>query len=106
MGGLNLPYPKKIDEAMPRNMVCGIQVGCCNRPISVYRLGEMPIQTCGQSVSTPRVKAGASFNAHTELRAKRQRSAREAIYRNRPIETSALVRMVSALRTKMWWTAL
>jgi hypothetical protein len=25
-------------------------------------------------------------NAHTELRAKRQRSAREAIYRNRPIE--------------------
>ena len=29
MAGLNLPYPKKIDEAMPRNMVCGIQVGCC-----------------------------------------------------------------------------
>jgi hypothetical protein len=26
------------------------------------------------------------WNAHTELRAKRQRSAREAIYRNRPID--------------------
>jgi hypothetical protein len=52
-------------------------------PISVYRLGEMPIQSCGQSVSAPRRKAGVRFNAHTELRAKRQRSAREAIYRNR-----------------------
>jgi hypothetical protein len=56
-----------------------------NRPISVYRLGEMPIQSCGQSVGAPRGKAGARLNAHTELRAKRQRSAREAIYRNRPI---------------------
>ena len=56
-----------------------------NRPISVYRLGEMPIQSCGQSVSALRGKAGAMLNAHTELRAKRQRSAREAIYRNRPI---------------------
>ena len=55
------------------------------RPISVYRLGEMPTQSCGQSVSAPRGKAGVSLNAHTELRAKRQRSAREAIYRNRPI---------------------
>jgi hypothetical protein len=45
----------------------------------------MPIQSCGQNVSAPRGKAGARLNAHTELRAKRQRSAREAIYRNRPI---------------------
>jgi hypothetical protein len=55
-----------------------------NRPVSVYRLSEMPIQSCGQSVSAPRGKAAARLNAHTELRAKRQRSAREAIYRNRP----------------------
>jgi len=55
------------------------------RPISVYRLGEMPIQSCGHSVSALRGKAGARLNAHTELRSKRQRSAREAIYRNRPI---------------------
>ena len=27
-----------------------------NRPISVYRLGEMPIQSCGQSVSARRGK--------------------------------------------------
>ena len=25
MAHLNLPYPKKIDEALPKNMVCGIQ---------------------------------------------------------------------------------
>jgi len=56
-----------------------------NRPISVYRLGEMPIQSCGQSVSAPRENAGARLNAHTELRTKRQRSAPEAIYRNQPI---------------------
>jgi len=55
------------------------------RPISVCRLGEMPTQSCGQSVSAPRGKAGARLNVHTELREKRQRSAREAIYRNRPI---------------------
>ena len=42
-----------------------------NRPISVYRLGGMPIQSCVQSVSAPRGKAGARLNAHTELRAKR-----------------------------------
>jgi hypothetical protein len=42
-----------------------------NRPISVYRLIEMPIQSCGQSVSVPRGKAGIKLNAHTELRAKR-----------------------------------
>jgi hypothetical protein len=57
-----------------------------NRPTSVYRLGEMPTQRCGQSVSDPRGKAGAMLNAHTELRTKRQRSAREAIYRNRTME--------------------
>ena len=56
-----------------------------NWPISVYRLGEMPIQSCGQSVSARRVKAGAGLNAHTELWVKRQRSARETIYRNRLI---------------------
>jgi hypothetical protein len=38
-----------------------------NRPISVYRLGEMPTQSCGQSVSAPRVKAVVRLNAHTEL---------------------------------------
>jgi len=63
-------------------------MGYCNRPISVYRLGETPIQICGQSVSAPRRKVGAWWNAHTELRIKRQRSARKAIYRNRPIKTS------------------
>jgi hypothetical protein len=56
-----------------------------NRPISVYHLGEMPIQSCGQRVSAPRVKAGARLTAHTELRAEGQRSAREAIYRHPPI---------------------
>jgi len=56
-----------------------------NKPISVYRLGEMPIQSCGQSVSAPRGNAGARFNAHTELRTKRRRSAQDAIYRNRLI---------------------
>ena len=47
----------------------------CNtrRPISVCRLGEMPTQSCEQSVSAPRGKAGARLNAHTDLRAKRQR---------------------------------
>jgi hypothetical protein len=24
MSNLNLPYPKKIDQALPRNLVCGI----------------------------------------------------------------------------------
>jgi hypothetical protein len=37
-----------------------------NTPISVYRLGEMPIQSRRQSVSAPRRKAGARLNAHTE----------------------------------------
>ena len=52
-----------------------------NNPISVYRLSEMPIQGCGQSV-----KAGPRLDAHEQLRAKRQRSARKAMYRNRPIQ--------------------
>jgi len=47
-----------------------------------YCLGDMPIQSCGQSVSAPRGKAGVRLNAHTELRAKRQNSARQVIYRN------------------------
>jgi hypothetical protein len=39
----------------------GRAVGCagpgvCNRPISVHHLGEMPIQSCGQSVSARRGK--------------------------------------------------
>jgi sulfur dioxygenase len=25
MGGLNLPYPKRIDVAVPANMICGVQ---------------------------------------------------------------------------------
>ena len=25
MANLNLPYPKKIDDALPKNLVCGIQ---------------------------------------------------------------------------------
>jgi hypothetical protein len=45
----------------------------------------MPYMSCGQSVSAPRGKAGTRLNVHTELRAKRQRSVREAMYRNRPI---------------------
>jgi hypothetical protein len=55
-----------------------------NGSVSVYRLGEMPIQSYGQSGSAPRGKASAMLNAHTELRAERQRSTRGAIYRNRP----------------------
>jgi hypothetical protein len=65
-----------------------------NRPISVYRLGEMPIQSCGQRVSAPRGKAGARLNAHRQLRAKRQRLAREAIYRKRPIERKSRKRFI------------
>jgi hypothetical protein len=55
------------------------KVGRCHRPISVYCPGEMAIQSCGQNISAPRVKAGAGLNAHTELRTKRQRSAPEVI---------------------------
>jgi hypothetical protein len=60
-----------------------------NRPISVHRLGEMPMQSCGQSVSAPRGKSGARLNAHTDLRVQRHRSAREAIYRNRPMPATS-----------------
>ena len=72
-----------------------------NRPILVYRLGEMPIQSCGQSVSAPRGKAGARSNAHTELWAKRQCSAREAVYRNRPITRRVIQRLFSALASRV-----
>ena len=41
--------------------------GWHNMPILVYRLGETPIQSCEQSVSAPRGKAGARLNAHIEL---------------------------------------
>jgi hypothetical protein len=54
-------------------------------PISVYHPCEMPIHSCGQGVSAPREKAGAGLTVHIEVRTERQRSAREAIYRNRPI---------------------
>ena len=63
-----------------------------------YRLGEMPRQSCEQIVSAPRGKAGVRLNAHTALRAKRQRSAREAICRNRPIARH-VIRLIS-LRNK------
>jgi hypothetical protein len=43
------------------------------------------MQSCRQSISAPREKAGARLNAQTESRTKRQRSAREAKYRSRPI---------------------
>ena len=62
-----------------------------NRLVSVCCLGEMPTQSGGQSVSAPRGKAGVRLNAHTELRAKRQRSAREAMYRNRSISMTSPV---------------
>ena len=78
-----------------------------NRPISVYRLGEMPIQSCGQSVSAPRGKASVRLNAHTELRAKRQRSAREAIYRNRPIQLlfACITSFVTCTSSTTWCTS-
>ena len=41
----------------------------------------MPTQSWGQSISAVRGKAGAWLNAHIELRAKRQRSTREAMHR-------------------------
>ena len=43
----------------------GASYNSFNRPISVYRLGGMPIQSCGQSVSAPHGKAGARLIAHT-----------------------------------------
>jgi len=73
-----------------------------NMPISVYRLGEMPIQSCGQGVSAQRGKAGAWLNAHTELWAKRQRSAREVIYRNRPIEAARNIWQGPEQRRRRW----
>ena len=80
------PAPASAAVAAVAATPAAVEKGPINRPISVFRLDEMPIQSCGQSVSVPRGKAGVRLNAHTELRAKRQHSAREAIYRNRPIE--------------------
>jgi hypothetical protein len=86
--------------------------GRFNRPVSVYRQGDMPIQRCGQSASAACGKAGARLNAHTELRAKRQRSAREAIYRDRPVVeilsglTSRSIRMVVFSSSLHSWYAL
>ena len=82
------PSPLVCMSVHPYSESCSISVRVLvlDRPISVYRLGEMPIQSCGQSVSASRRKAGARLNAHTEMRAMRlQRSAREVIYRNLPI---------------------
>ena len=86
MGASDLPGAAEVmaewakhEREMPKDIFA---VGLGNKPISIYLLGEMPIHSCGQSVSAPRIKAGARLNAHGELRAKRQRSAREAIYRH------------------------
>jgi hypothetical protein len=71
------------DEIVPALISAGIHalpVGPVGyRTISVYHLCEMPMQSCGQIVSAPLMKAGARLNAHTELRTKRQRLAQEAI---------------------------
>ena len=78
-------YPPKLAHVKPKWTSVSPWFKWTNRPISVYLLGERPIQSCGQGVSAPRGKAGARLNAHTELRTKGQRSAQEAIYRDRPI---------------------
>ena len=85
---------KSVSRMMPYD-----EAGTANRPISVHRPGVMPIQSCGQSVSAPRGKAGARVNAHTELRAKRRRSAREAIYRNRPIDARHVINHAAGPRS-------
>jgi len=41
------------------------------------------------------------LNAHTELRAKRQRSAREAIYRNRPIRETRVADVASTMHENL-----
>ena len=63
-----------------------------NRLTSVCRLGEMPVQSWGQSDSASRGKAGARLNAHTVLRMTRQRTSQEAIYRNQPLVNGILRR--------------
>jgi hypothetical protein len=80
----HIVYRYTVGVARGKITECYIQAFTRNRPISVYRLGETSIQSCGQSVSAPRGKPGVMLNAHTEMRAKRQRLAREAIYRSRP----------------------
>jgi hypothetical protein len=66
-------------------------------PISVHRMSQMPIQGCGQNVSALRGKADARLSVNNELRAKRQPSARESIYRSRPI-----VPRYTGGRAKVW----
>jgi hypothetical protein len=61
----------------------------------------MPIQSCGQSFSTPRGKAGFRLNAHTELRSERQRLARQAIYRNRPVPNAFNVGLIGSTCTTL-----
>jgi hypothetical protein len=74
---LNTSSPGGITLRQRRFRMCCWDVQSnTRRPISVYRLGEMPIQSCGQSVSARRGKAGARLNAHTELQTQHQRSAR------------------------------
>jgi len=53
-----------------------------HRPVFLY-IAHAELRAC---VGALRGKWGARLNAHTELRAKRQRSAREVIFWNRPIE--------------------
>jgi len=57
-----------------------------------------PYRDCGQSVSALCGRTGTRLSAHTELRTRRQRSAREAIYRNRPIEPSSLESQADSMR--------
>ena len=73
-----------------------------NSPISVYRRGEIPIQSRGQSVSAPRGTAGARLKAHTELRTMRQRSAREAMYRNRSIQLTVMENVANDVLHLLW----
>jgi hypothetical protein len=73
-----------------RSIFCSTGLLPHKRPILVYHLGELPTQSCRQSVSAPRRKAGARSNAHTKLQAQRQRSAREGIHRNRAIRCTRI----------------
>jgi hypothetical protein len=59
--------------------------------------GEMPIRSYMQSVSPQRPKNSSRLNARTELHAKRQRSARDSIYRKGLLRTSALTEVIGWL---------
>jgi len=50
---------------------------------------KCPYRVAGKVSALRAGKAGARLNARTELRAKRQRSAREEIYRNWPIQLNS-----------------